>query len=66
MRDVREVWSVDRSNPYVMVTTSVEYRMHLGPLGRALDRLLVQHLVRRGMREGLRGLKRYVESRGVS
>lgn len=65
MRNVREAWAVDASNPHVTVTTSVEYDMHLGPLGRFLDRLLVHHLIRREMRGGLRGLKRYVESRGA-
>ncbi len=36
--------------------------MHAGPLGAALDAAIVSHLVRREMRGGLRGLKRYAET----
>lgn len=62
MTDVREAWSVDISNSHVKVTTTVAYRMRLGVVGKLLDGLLIRRLVRREMREGLRGLMRFVES----
>jgi len=46
----------------VCVRTIVEYDTHLGPLGGALDSVLVSHLVRREIREGLKGLKRHAEA----
>jgi len=63
MNAVRESWSLKGGNPHVTVITSVTYRMRLGGLGAALDWLLVRHLISREMRAGLRGLRRYVESR---
>jgi len=63
MKDVRETWALEPGNPHVTVTTSVEYDMRIGMLGSILDRVLVRHLIRREMREGLKGLRRYVESR---
>jgi hypothetical protein len=36
--------------------------MRLGVLGRLLDWVLVQFVVKREMRAGLRGLKQHVES----
>jgi len=62
MTDVRESWQVVNGDGQVSVTTIVEYDMHLGPLGAALDAAIVSHLVRREMRGGLRGLKRYAET----
>jgi ligand-binding SRPBCC domain-containing protein len=62
IRDVRESWQMDAGPGGVTVTTRVEYDMHLGPLGSALDAVLVSHLVRREMRGGLRGLKKYAET----
>lgn len=62
MRDVRETWLVEHSDHSSLVTTTVRYRMHLGFAGALADHLLVRWLVRREMREGLRGLKSYVES----
>jgi len=35
--------------------------MHLGFVGSLLDRILVQFIVRREMRAGLRGLKTFLE-----
>ena len=62
IKDVRETWRIEDAEGHVSVTTRVEYDMHLGPLGSALDGALVSHLVRREMREGLKGLKRYAET----
>lgn len=66
MRDVTEAWSVEHSANSSTVTTTVRYRMGLGPAGKLADHLIVRWLVRREMREGLKGLKRYVESNGRS
>ena len=59
---VRETWQVVSEDGRVSVRTSVEYDTHLGPLGDAVDSILVSRLVRREMREGLKGLKRYAET----
>ena len=61
MKDVHENWGTVRENGMSTVTTQVNYNMHLGILGRWLDWILVRFVVRREMREGLRGLKQYVE-----
>jgi ligand-binding SRPBCC domain-containing protein len=61
MKNVKESWAVAREDGYVVVSTQVRYGMRLGPLGRALDSLLVRFLVQREMRAGLRGLKQFVE-----
>ena len=63
MVDVQESWSLNGGNPHVTVTSSVTYGMRLSRLGAALDWLLVRHLIRGEMRAGLRGLRKYVESR---
>jgi uncharacterized membrane protein len=62
MIDVFESWSVTGVDRCSIVNTRVRYNMRLGWFGRLLDQVLVRHLVRREMREGLRGLKRYIES----
>ena len=62
IKDVRETWRIEDGDGHVTVTTRVEYDTHLGPLGTALDATIVNHLVRREMREGLKGLKRYAET----
>lgn len=62
MKNVREAWAVEHSDNSSTVTTTVQYRMHLGAAGTLADHLLVRWLVRREMREGLKGLKSYVES----
>jgi hypothetical protein len=36
--------------------------MHLGPVGRILDWMMVRFIVQREMRAGLRGLKQYLET----
>lgn len=61
MKDVHEDWSANHDNGLSTVTTRVKYSMRLGMLGRLIDRILVQYVVRREMRSGLRGLKQYVE-----
>ena len=61
---VRETWQIVSEDGRVSVRTSVEYDTHLGPLGGLVDSILVSHLMRREMREGLKGLKRYAE--GIS
>lgn len=63
MSDVRESWRVSGSGGCAMVSTKVTYGMRLGAVGSALDQLLVHLIVRREMRAGLRGLKRYAEDR---
>lgn len=62
IKDVRETWQVVSENGRVSVRTTVEYDTHLGPLGGAVDSVLVSRLVRREMREGLKGLKRHAET----
>ena len=62
MKEVHENWSLTHQAGLSIVSTRVNYRMHLGTAGNLLDRLLVQYIVRREMRAGLRGLKDYVES----
>jgi hypothetical protein len=61
MKNVKEAWAMAREDGCVVVSTQVRYGMRLGPLGRALDSLLVRFLVRREMRAGLRGLRQFVE-----
>jgi ligand-binding SRPBCC domain-containing protein len=61
MKNVRENWSLTHHNGQSLVSTQVSYDMSLSLLGRWLDGLLVRHIVRREMRAGLSGLKRYVE-----
>ena len=63
MTDVKESWVISQDNGVSKVSTRVTYGMKLGPLGRLLDWLLVRFIVRREMRAGLRGLKRYSENR---
>lgn len=60
---VRESWSLQVGNPHVTVTSTVNYGMRLGWLGAVLDWVFIRHLIRREMRAGLRGLRKYVESR---
>lgn len=62
MKDVREAWVIEYDSNRTIIGTSVEYDMHLGRLGLALDNLLVRFIVRREMRAGLQGLKRYLEN----
>ncbi len=61
MKDVREAWVIEYNHGQTIIGTSVDYEMHLGFLGTLLDKVLVQYIVRREMRAGLRGLKDYVE-----
>jgi adenylate cyclase len=61
MKNVHESWLAGRSNGHATVLTSVNYEMRLGLLGRVLDWILVRHIVQREMRNGLLGLKQYVE-----
>jgi hypothetical protein len=60
MQEVKESWAI-ASKTCTVVSTQVRYGMRLGPVGRALDPVLVRFLVRREMRAGLRGLKQFVE-----
>ncbi len=62
MQHVKESWKLEHSNGISTVSTRVTYNMKLGPLGKAIDSLLVRFIVRREMRAGLRGLKQYSES----
>ena len=61
MKNVHENWSAIYDNGFTTVTTEVNYGMRLGFLGRFIDWVLVQFVVRREMRSGLRGLKQYTE-----
>ncbi len=61
MKNVREAWVIEHEKGQTIIGTSVEYEMHLGVLGRWLDSLLVQFIVQREMRAGLRGLKDFLE-----
>jgi len=61
MKDVKESWMVSRDNGLSVVSTRVTYGMKLGPVGKAIDWLLVRFIVRREMRAGLRGLKQHSE-----
>ena len=63
MTDVAESWRMQPEDGGVRVTTRVEYRMKLGPLGRLLDGSLVRFIVQREMRSGVLGLKAHVEHR---
>jgi hypothetical protein len=61
MKDVKESWSIDHHNGFSTVSTRVTYDMRLGPIGAAIDWLLVRFIVKREMRAGLRGLKQHSE-----
>jgi len=63
MKDVHETWVSDHDNVLSTVTTRVTYSMRLGFLGNLVDWILVRYVVRREMRAGLLGLKKYVESK---
>lgn len=62
MKNVRETWVIEHGNGRTVVASTVEYSMGLEWLGLLLDTALVQHIVRREMRAGLRGLKACAES----
>jgi len=64
MTHVKESWVLAGSNGLTTVATQVSYRMRLGFLGLAIDEPMVQYIVKREMRSGLRGLKRYIEGLG--
>jgi len=61
MKNVRETWAIEHGNGHTTVASTVEYAMGLGWIGSVLDACLVQHVVRREMRSGLRGLKAFAE-----
>jgi ligand-binding SRPBCC domain-containing protein len=61
MKDVKEVWVLGPENGHTVVETQVRYGTHLGFIGSIVDWLLVRFVVRREMRAGLRGLKKYSE-----
>ena len=61
MKNVRETWVIEHGNGRTVVASTVEYSMGLDSLGLLLDTALVQHIVRREMRAGLRGLKACAE-----
>lgn len=60
--DVIETWSIEAGNPHVTVTSMVRYGMRMGAVGALFDWLMLRFVIRREMRCGLKGLKRYVES----
>ena len=61
MKDVQETWITGHDNGLSTVTTRVTYGMRLGFLGSLVDWMLVRFVVRREMRAGLLGLKKYAE-----
>ena len=63
MSTLKENWSLNgTNNGTTAVTTKVEYGMRLGQLGKLVDWVLLNRLVRKTMRDGLAGLKRVAES----
>ena len=61
MDEVKETWVLGGDDRRSVVETQVRYGMKLGPVGRLLDSALVSHIVRREMREGLKGLRELAE-----
>ena len=61
MKEVHETWSLKHDKGLSTVTTQVNYNMRLGLFGRLIDWMIVQFVVRREMRSGLRGLKQHTE-----
>jgi len=61
MKNVREAWVLEQEKGQTIIGTSVEYDMFLGAVGSMLDAILVNFIVRREMRAGLRGLKAFLE-----
>lgn len=59
---VLETWEIRPDSGSTMVRTQVEYDIRLGMIGRLIDELLVRHLIRREMRQGLSDLKRVLEA----
>ena len=53
MKEVKETWLVEKADCSCTVTSTVSYRMSLGPAGQLIDRLFVRWIVRREMRQGL-------------
>lgn len=66
MEQVRESWRIEERQGVTRVVTRVQYGMKLGLAGALLDASLVQFIVRREMRSGLRGLKEYLERRAAA
>ena len=60
--EVCEAWAVSPSPSGTLVIQRVSYRVRLGPFGAIMDRALISSLIRREMRAGLLGLKRFVEA----
>lgn len=65
MNNVQETWILDSGGDGVCVRSRVTYDMRLGPFGLVLDGALVRFIVKREMRSGLAGLKRYIEARSA-
>jgi hypothetical protein len=63
LRELHEVWSISPNGRGVVLTTQMTYEVHLGALGRLVDRLVVRRLLRRAIRIGHRGLKEHIEGR---
>lgn len=63
MQQVKETWVVGELQDHTVVETQVHYGMGLGPIGALLDWSLVRFIVRREMRAGLDGLRRFCETR---
>lgn len=60
-RYVRETWTVEPMEHSARIGATLEYGVGGGLLGSALDRVLLRPFLRRQVRSGLEGLKRYVE-----
>lgn len=63
MTHVKESWVITGGNGTTTVATQVSYGMSLSAVGSTLDWALVRFIVRREMRSGLEGLKRFIEGR---
>lgn len=61
MKEVKETWVLAEENGNSVVETQVRYATRFGAFGAAVDWLLVRFVVRREMRAGLGGLKKFAE-----
>ncbi|MGD8356612.1 MAG: SRPBCC family protein [Lysobacterales bacterium] len=65
MQQVKETWVIGEQRHRTVVETQVRYGMGLGPVGALIDWALVRFVVRREMRAGLDGLRRFCEQRAA-
>jgi ligand-binding SRPBCC domain-containing protein len=63
LRDVNETWVLRSDDEHTLLTITVTYDVHLGPVGDLLDTVFMRFLIAREIRQGILGLKRYVEEK---